>query len=99
MNIGDKVTPKSGALWLAKVPVNGDYHQRREGSVIFSGVGEIIDTNTCQIDYDEWDRIRAEETGDAPYNTNLGIVTYQSVLIKTGNSEGWAGAGAVVLVP
>ena len=97
MNIGDKVTPKTPAgLWLAKVPVNGEYDQQRETTVVFSGVGEVIDTASCVIDYDEWDTISSSILGRPEYENKIGKVTYHSVLIRADNGEGWAGVGALL---
>ena len=87
MKIGTKVTPISKAgLWLADVPTNGSYNQTRNQVCVFEGVGEIIDSHFCIIDYDEWERMAEEEP------TFLGKRNCLTYLIKCKNGIGWGSA-------
>lgn len=57
INVGDIVTPKSKRLWLADVPVNGEYNQSRKSVCVFEGTGKVLQIEDCIIDYDEWDKL------------------------------------------
>lgn len=98
MNIGDSVVPLTKVgLWLADVPVNGEYNQPRNDVCVFKGIGTIIDVHKCIIDYDDWDRIRKslyEGEDYVPYE--MSKVDFFDYLIQCDDGIGW-GAGIKLL--
>lgn len=94
IKIGDKVHPKTTAgLWLADVPINGEYSQQRKSVCVFKGIGTIIDVHKVLIDYDKWDK---EASEDGIKYGIAGLVPYTSYLIRCESGEGWGGHGAVI---
>lgn len=94
IKIGDEVHPKiTAVLWLADVPINGEYLQQRKVVCVFEGVGTIIDVHKVLIDFDKWNNEAAKvgvKLGIA------GLVPYTSYLIRCESGEGWTGHGAVI---
>lgn len=94
IEIGDTVTPVTWTgLWLADVPVNGKYHQKRNDVCIFKGEGKVLKKHKCIIDYDEWvEHDRILEYGELH---SVGKVEYINLLIECDDGIGWAGLNAV----
>jgi len=89
IKIGDTVTPISPALWLADVPVNGDYYQKRNNACVFEGVGKVLKTHKVVIDYDEWSKQdKINEIGDF---YSVGKLEYVDFLIECDAGIGWGG--------
>ena len=91
INVGDIVTPKSKRLWLADVPVNGEYNQSRKSVCVFEGTGKVLQIEDCIIDYDEWDKLDDLERE----SFDLGKVEFRNCLIECTAGIGWAGSGAL----
>jgi hypothetical protein len=90
IEVGDIVTPITPAgLWLADVPVNGDYYQKRNDVCVFKGEGKVLKVNKVIIGYDEWseqDRIN----GISDFGS-LGKCEYTDYLIECDAGIGWGG--------
>lgn len=96
MKITDTVSTKTTAgVWLADVPVDGTYNQKRKQVCVFKGVGTIIGCKETIIDYSAWDDSAFYDIT----HKKTGIVKYQNFLVKCDNGEGWTGAGALVKNP
>lgn len=87
MKVGDTVIPKTPAgLWLADMPVNGLYNQKRNNVCVFNGIGKILKIEYVIIDYNAWSSIYK----------GIGKVKYQNCLVKCDSGTGWAGSGALI---
>ena len=90
IQIGDFVTPITPAgLWLANVPVDGDYYQERVEVCVFKGKGKVLKIHKVVIDYDEWceqDRING-------FGSHFGVgkIEYTDYLIECSAGIGWGG--------
>jgi hypothetical protein len=97
IKVGDIVTPITpSGLWLADVPINGDYNQKRDSIYVFKGEGKVLKMNKTIIDYDEWgeqDKINGIE-----YLIGVGKLEYIDLLIECDAGIGWGGLGAVTKV-
>lgn len=82
----NRVKPKSHALELADVPVNGEYKQKRNVTCVFKGIGKILKTQVTTIDYDTWGNLYAK----------IGKIEFVNCFVKCDAGEGWAGEGALV---
>lgn len=95
IKIGDTVTPISPGLWLADVPTNGDYYQKRNSVCVFRGTGEVIDVHKIIIDYDEWNKQDLiNGVGDF---YSFGPIEYTEYLIQCDAGIGWGGGVTKVL--
>lgn len=93
IKVGDFVTPVSNGLWLADVPVNGDYYQKRNNVCVFKGKGKVLKMAECVIDYDAWaEQDRINGIGDF---ISYGKLNYVNLLIECDSGTGWGGLGAV----
>lgn len=94
--VGAKVTPRTPAgLWLADVPCDGTQEQARQNACVLTGEGIVLDVQDIMIDYDTW----SDVLGEVCSTKGLGQVAYRSCLLQCTEGIGWAGAGALVLMP
>ena len=89
IKVGDTVKPISQGLWLADVPVNGDYYQKRNNACVFKGEGKVLKIHKVIIDYDEWcEQDRINEIGDF---YSVGKLESRDFLIECDAGIGWGG--------
>ena len=89
IKVGDTVKPISQGLWLADVPVNGDYYQKRNNACVFKGEGKVLKIHKVIIDYDEWcEQDRINEIGDF---YSVGKLESRDFLSEFDAGIGWGG--------
>lgn len=97
IKIEDTVTPISPSLWLANVPTDGNYYQKRDNVCVFKGKGKVLAIHKVIIDYDEWSKQdRINGVGDFG---SIGKLEYKDYFIQCDAGIGWGGGVVKVEEP